>query len=168
MDSPASPATKGQESELRVRAAATADLPHIVRMLADDALGASRERVESPLPLGYQVALDAIEQDPNSVVVVAELEGVVVGTLQLTFIPNLSYQGSWRAAIEAVRVDRAARGRRIGHRLMEWAIEQARTRGCRLVQLTSNRQRADAVRFYESLGFVHSHAGLKLDLGRET
>lgn len=154
----------GHPSEIAIREATVDDLPAIVQMLADDSLGATRERAEDPLPATYYEAFSAIERDANSVVVVAELNGRVVGTLQLTRIPNLSFQGSWRGAIEAVRVHRDARGRRIGHRLVEWAIESAHRQGCRLVQLTSNRQRDDAIRFYESLGFVHSHAGMKLDL----
>ena len=146
------------------RQAARADLPDIVRMLADDPLGTSREEYCSPLPASYYGAFDAIERDPNNELVVAEVEGRVVGVLQLTFLPSISHQGGWRAQIEGVRVDRSVRSSGIGRRLLAWAIERARSKGCHLVQLTSNKTRTDAIRFYESLGFVASHEGMKLQL----
>jgi GNAT superfamily N-acetyltransferase len=146
------------------RRAVRADLPDIVRLLADDTLGAQRERYASPLPVSYDAAFDVIDSDPNNALIVAELDGRVVGTLQLTFIPGMTYRGSWRALIEAVRVDRSVRSAGIGRKLVSWAVEQSARRGCRLVQLTSNKTRADAIRFYESLGFVASHEGLKLFL----
>ena len=146
------------------RRAVRADLPDVVRLLADDALGAQREGYASPLPDAYHTAFDFIDADANNELIVAELEGRIVGTLQLTFIPGMTYRGSWRALIEAVRVDRSVRSAGIGRRLVSWAIEQSARRGCRLVQLTSNKKRADAIRFYESLGFVASHEGLKLFL----
>ena len=133
-------------------------------MLADDDLGTTRE--DDPRNIGhyYYDAFDCIETDPNNELVVAEAEDEVVGMLQLTFIPYLTYRGSWRCLIEGVRVRASHRGRGIGRQMFEWAIEQGRTRNCRLVQLTSNKQRQDAIRFYESLGFVPSHEGFKLDL----
>lgn len=146
------------------RRATRGDLPDIVRMLADDALGARREAYAEPLPASYHSAFEAIDADPNNELVVADLGGRAVGVLQLTYIPYLTYQGSWRALIEGVRVDSALRAGGLGRKLLEHAIERARLRGCRMVQLTSNKARADAIRFYEKLGFVASHEGLKLEL----
>ncbi len=153
-------------SKLSFRKAGRDDLPEIVRLLADDPLGAKRERYELPLPAGYLAAFDAIESDPNNELVVACLDERVVGVLQLTFIPYLTYQGTWRALIEGVRVDSGTRSAGIGKALFQWAIGRARERGCRLVQLTTDKSRADARRFYEALGFVASHEGMKLHLER--
>lgn len=135
-------------------------------MLADDPLGATRETYASPLPPSYHTAFEAIEADPNNELVVAVLDGRVVGMLQLTFIPSLTYRGGWRALIEGVRVEASVRSEGIGRRLIEWAIDRARERRCHLVQLTSDKARPDAIRFYQSLGFVASHEGLKLSLER--
>lgn len=151
----------------RFRLATAADLPSIVRLLADDALGAQRERLEDPLPAAYLAAFEAIARDANNEVVVAEDEqGAAVAVLQLTFTPHLTHQGGWRATIEGVRVDARLRGSGLGRRLMAWAIDRARVRGCHLVQLTTDKQRPEARRFYESLGFVASHEGMKLKLAR--
>lgn len=151
----------------RFRLATAADLPSIVRLLADDALGAQRERLEDPLPAAYLAAFEAIARDANNEVVVAEDEqGAAVAVLQLTFTPHLTHQGGWRATIEGVRVDARLRGSGLGRRLMAWAIDRARARGCHLVQLTTDKQRPEARRFYESLGFVASHEGMKLTLAR--
>jgi ribosomal protein S18 acetylase RimI-like enzyme len=149
---------------MNFRRAVGDDLPDIVRMLADDALGAQREEYASPLPASYYTAFQAIDGDPNNELVVAELDGKPVAVLQLTYIPNLSRRGSWRALIEGVRVDSSMRSSGLGRRLLAWAIERAREKGCSLVQLTSDKTRRDAIRFYESLGFVASHEGMKLDL----
>jgi GNAT superfamily N-acetyltransferase len=151
-------------SAITFRAARTEDLPELVRMLADDHLGARREAVATPLAAGYAEAFAAMEADPNNQLVVATLDGAVVGMLQLTFIPSLSYQGRWRALIEGVRVSSRVRSAGIGGALMQWAIERARRRGCGMVQLTTDRTREDALRFYERLGFVASHHGMKLHL----
>jgi GNAT superfamily N-acetyltransferase len=150
---------------LIIRRAQRDDLGAIVRMLADDELGRLRERPEEPLALGYLTAFAAIDADPHQYLMAAELDGAVIGTLQLTILPGLSYQGGKRALIEAVRVDASLRGRGIGQQLIRWAIDQARQEGCFLVQLTSHKQRAEAHRFYERLGFVASHVGMKLHLG---
>jgi len=152
-------------SEPVFRDALRADLPDIVRMLADDVLGAQREEYVAPLPDCYYAAFEAIGRDPNNELVVVEVTGKVVGVLQLTYIPYLTYRGSWRALIEGVRVDQSMRSSGVGRKLLEWAIERARKRGCHLVQLTSDKERPDAIRFYESLGFVASHEGLKLPIG---
>ena len=151
-------------TETVFRRAVHDDLPDIVRLLADDTLGAEREQYVSPLPDSYCMAFATIDADPNNELIVAEIDGRIVGTLQLTYIPGMTYLGSWRALIEAVRIDRSVRSTGIGRRLIRWAVEQAARRGCRMVQLTSNKTRADAIRFYESLGFVASHEGLKLHL----
>jgi ribosomal protein S18 acetylase RimI-like enzyme len=149
------------------RQAAFDDLPLIVRLLADDALGAKRENCGPPLPRAYVEAFEAIDQDPNNELVVAELDGALAGVLQMTFIPYLTYMGGWRALIEGVRVASHLRGKGLGHHLFTWAIERARERNCRLVQLTTDKTRQNAKRFYEDLGFVASHEGMKLHLLRD-
>ena len=146
------------------RRAVRSDLPDIVRMLADDALGSQREDYVLPLGGSYYTAFEAIDRDPNNELVVAESNGKVVAVLQLTYIPYLTYRGSWRALIEGVRVDSSLRSSGIGRKLFTWAIERARNKGCHLVQLTSDKARPGAIRFYEALGFVASHEGLKLQL----
>jgi GNAT superfamily N-acetyltransferase len=151
----------------RFRSAARDDVPEIVRLLASDPLGAKREAFESPLPEGYYEAFDAIERDANNELIVAELNGRIIGVLQLTFIPYMTYGGRWRALIEGVRVDSEVRSRGIGRELFTWAISRARERNCHMLQLTSDKARPDAIRFYESLGFVASHEGLKLHLEQE-
>ena len=150
--------------ELIFRVASLNDLPTLVTMLADDTIGATRERLQDPLPPEYARAFAAIEADPNSDIIVACLDGVVVGMLQLTFIPGISRMGAWRALIESVRVASSQRSAGIGSRLMKWAIERARERGCLMVQLTTDKSRQDAKRFYERLGFIASHEGMKLSL----
>lgn len=151
--------------DLRFRVATREDLPEIVRMLADDFLGATRERYENPLPESYVKAFEEIEADKNNELIVAENEtGEIVGTLQITFTPSISFQGGKRATIESVRVDEKYRGHGIGKELMLWAIERARAENCFAVQLTTNAERADAHRFYENLGFKGSHLGMKLYL----
>lgn len=152
---------------LVMRPAVRSDLPVIVAMLADDELGARRERFEDPLPGSYGAAFDAIEADGNNELIVAEVGGSVVGVLQLTFIPYLTYQGSWRALVEGVRVASSARSGGIGRLMLEWAIARSKERGCRLIQLTTDKSRPDALRFYERLGFVPSHHGMKLMLNAE-
>jgi len=151
-------------SRVEIRPATRDDVPRVVQMLADDAIGATRERAETPLPQEYWAAFDAIASDPRQHLVVAVLDGEIVGTLQLTFIPYLTHRGGERALIEGVRVDATRRGGGVGRQLLQWVIEQARERGCRMVQLTTDKRRPDARRFYESLGFVASHEGMKLPL----
>jgi ribosomal protein S18 acetylase RimI-like enzyme len=148
----------------KFRAATIDDLSEIVRMLADDFLGSQRERYEDPLPESYVIAFREIEADPSNELMVAELNGAVVGTLQLTFTPSISFQGSKRATVESVRVDEKYRGRGIGRDMMMWAIERAKERGCVSMQLTTNTDRTDARRFYESLGFSGTHLGMKIRL----
>lgn len=150
--------------DIGIRTATRDDLPAIIAMLANDHLGSKRERYADPLPDVYYRAFDAIDRDPNNEVVVAERSGKIIGTLQLTMIPNLTYQGGVRALIEGVRVDSTMRSAGIGRILFEWAIDQAKQRGCHMVQLTADKTRPDAHRFYESLGFSATHEGMKLHL----
>lgn len=149
---------------LKFRQATREDLPEIVRMLADDFLGAQRERFENPLPESYLKAFAEIEADKNNELIVAEMDGEIVGTLQITFTPSISFQGGKRATVESVRVDEKYRGQGIGKELMKWAIERAREENCVSMQLTTNIERTDAHRFYENLGFKKSHLGMKLNL----
>ena len=152
-------------ADLSVRAATRDDVPRIVQLLADDVLGQSRERFETPLPDVYYDAFDAISRDPNNELVVAVLDGSIAGVLQLTFIPYLTHQGGWRALIEGVRIASETRGKGIGRELIQWAIDRAVERRCRIIQLTTDKTRQDALRFYESLGFQATHEGMKLRLG---
>lgn len=149
---------------LKFRQATREDLPEIVRMLADDFLGATRERYGSPLPESYLKAFEEIQNDKNNELIVAEMDGEIIGTFQITFTPSISFQGGKRATVESVRVDEKYRGRGIGKELMKWAIERARKENCVAVQLTTNADRKDAHRFYENLGFKGSHLGMKLYL----
>ncbi|WP_030175507.1 GNAT family N-acetyltransferase [Spirillospora albida] len=146
------------------REATADDLAEIVRLLADDPLGATRETPGDDIPEAYFTAFAAIEKDPNNAVIVAEIDGRIAGTLQLTFIPGLTYTGGERAQIEGVRVAAEARGHGVGQAIIGWAIERARERGCRVVQLTTDRQRPDAIRFYQKMGFRPSHMGMKYPL----
>jgi GNAT superfamily N-acetyltransferase len=147
-----------------LREATREDLPTIVRMLADDELGKKRHRVEDPLPGEYYAAFDAIAASPSNRLYVAELDGEIVGTMQLTFIPGLDYLGAERMLIEAVRVAGNRRNAGLGKTMIAEAVDIARRRGCQRVELTSSASRRDAHRFYERLGFVASHVGMKLML----
>lgn len=150
--------------DITFRQATREDLPEIVRMLADDFLGATRERYETPLPESYIKAFEEIEADKNNELIVAETNGEIVGTLQITFTPSISFQGGKRATVESIRVDEKYRGRGIGKELMLWAINRAREENCFAMQLTTNAERQEAHRFYENLGFKGSHLGMKLYL----
>ncbi|KOF10671.1 GNAT family acetyltransferase [Planococcus glaciei] len=152
------------ETAVEFRNAVREDLDRIVEMLADDMLGKERERFEQPLPNFYIQAFEAIEADPNNELIVACLDGEIVGVQQITFTPYIARQGSWRATIEGVRTAVSVRGKGIGRQMISWAIERAKERGCRMVQLTSDKQREDALRFYGQLGFEATHEGLKLQL----
>ncbi|MFB7504620.1 GNAT family N-acetyltransferase [Streptomyces broussonetiae] len=148
--------------DLEIRHASADDLPAIVAMLADDPLGAQRESPDDLTP--YRAALERLEADPNQHLVVAVREGQVIGTLQLTIIPGLSRKGATRALIEAVRIHADERGGGLGGLLIQWAIDTSRRLGCAVVQLTSDKSRTDAHRFYVRLGFTASHEGFKLQL----
>lgn len=146
------------------RKATEQDLDSIVRMLADDILGSKRERYQHPLPNSYITAFQAIDADPNNELIVACLDGEVVGVQQITFTPYITHQGGWRATIEGVRTASAVRGQGVGKEMIQYAIQRAKERGCHLVQLTTDKQRPEALRFYEGLGFNPTHEGLKLKL----
>ena len=149
---------------MRMRRARVDDLPAIVALLADDMIGQERESAGLERAPEYAAAFAAIDCDPHQLLAVAEHEATVVGMLQLSFIPGLSRRGMRRGQIESVRVARGERGGGIGRQMFDWAIAQCRERGCGLVQLTSDKRRPDAHRFYEALGFTASHEGYKLDL----
>jgi GNAT superfamily N-acetyltransferase len=149
-------------SSVVIRRARRADVERIVAMLADDPLGSGRERLEAPLPESYFKAFARLDADPNVTLVVAQEEGAVVGCLQLCILPGLSSQGASRALLEDVRVDAGRRSRGIGEQLVRWAVDEARAKGCKLVELLSHNTRIDAHRFYERLGFSRSHAGMTM------
>lgn len=153
-------------TEPLIRKATNADLPAIVALLADDPLGSQREVISDPVDARYRSAFAAIDSDPNQLLVVAADGGQVVGCAQITFIPGLSRTGMWRGQIESVRIAETHRRGGLGRRMFEWAIDACRQRQCGLVQLTTDKTRPDAARFYEALGFVASHEGMKLALQR--
>ena len=149
--------------KLTFREATAVDLPLLVDMLADDGLGVQREDT-SPLNQAYLSAFSRITSDPNNELVVVEIKNKIVGMLQLTFIPYLTHIGSWRCLIEGVRIHSNFRGQSLGTKFFELAINRAKEKGCNMIQLTSDKQRPDAIRFYESLGFKATHEGFKLKL----
>ena len=148
-------------SELTIRSATIHDLAFIVASLEEDSVTGSVEDTADPTGPAYRAALDAIDADPNQLLLVAELDGERVGTFQLSFTPGISRQGAWRCTIESVHVSPSHRNQKIGERMMDWAVDAARARGCALVQLTSNKKRTDAHRFYGRIGFSNSHEGFK-------
>lgn len=151
--------------DLLIRPAAEADLPAMVALLADDVRGREREDASLPLDQGYARAFAEIRKRPDQHLMVGEQDGEVVATLQLTFVPGLTRKGAWRGVIEAVHVRSDKRSQGLGARMIAWAVETARARGdCPFLQLTSDKRRLDAHRFYERLGFERSHEGFKLQL----
>ncbi|MET4107710.1 GNAT superfamily N-acetyltransferase [Hymenobacter sp. UYP22] len=155
---------KQKEIPLTYRLATEADLLGLVQLLADDELGATREQFTRPLPAAYTRAFRAIADDAQQELTVVERAGELVATFQLSFLQYLTHLGGLRAQIEGVRVKAAYRGQGIGHQVFQYAIQRAATKGAYVLQLTTDKQRPGAKRFYESLGFVHSHDGLKLPL----
>ena len=151
--------------EFTFRRAVASDVAAIVELLADDQLGASRESAAGSADDAYGRAFVAVDADPHQFLCVMEAGEEIVGTLQLTFIPGLGRLGAWRGQIEAVRIAAVRRGQRLGEAMIAWAVEECRSRGCALVQLTTDRARTDAHRFYDRLGFEASHIGYKLMLG---
>src|SRR3954470_15137842 len=150
-------------SEITIRRARRDDVGTIVAMLADDPLGGARERIEDPLPPSYFQAFEKVDRDPNIQLVVAvNGEGAVVGCLQLCILPGLSSQGASRALIEDVRVASHCRSRGIGEQMVKWAISEAQSKGCKLIELLTHETRLDAQRFYKRLGFAASHVGMTL------
>jgi GNAT superfamily N-acetyltransferase len=148
-----------------LRTATHVDVPAVIDLIAADQLGATRDGVRDQADLAaYTAAFQSIDADPAHLLLVAEQDGQIVGTFQLSFLPGLARRGALRAQIEAVRVADSQRGSGVGAAMMRWAIGEAERRGCSLVQLTSDKARADAHRFYARLGFVASHEGMKLAL----
>jgi GNAT superfamily N-acetyltransferase len=154
----------GEYLSLTFREAVKKDLPFMVEMLANDELGSQREDTSNPLNPSYLSAFKSIVADPNNELIVVEKEGNLIGMLQLTFIPYLTHKGSWRCLVEGVRIHKSFRGDGIGTRVFEWVIQYARGKGVSILQLTSDKQRPDSIRFYEDLGFKSTHEGLKLKL----
>ena len=152
---------------IAVRRAVRDDLPRIVALLADDGLGRGRDDPTLPLDERYMIAFEQIDSLDNHLMLVLQDGDLVAGYLQLSFIPGLSHHGMWRGNVEAVRIAADRRGRGLGTVLLGHAIAECRRRGCGLVQLTANNSRVDAKRFYERLGFVASHQGLRLTLSKE-
>ncbi len=146
------------------RPAVADDLPGIVALLADDDLGSQREDSSMPLNQAYIASFAALESDPNQLLAVVENENLLLGCLQITFVPGLSRLGMLRGQIESVRVAAEHRAEGLGRTMFEWAIDECRRRGCGLVQLTTDKSRTDALPFYEALGFTASHEGMKLSL----
>ena len=151
-------------ADLQCRDATIAELPAVVALLAGDTLGEQREDPALPLDPGYEAAFAAIRSDPGQRLIVALLDGRVMGTMQLSTIPGIAFRGAWRGQIEAVRIAPDLRGRGLGGELIAWAVEQFRAGGCKFVQLTSHKSRDGAHRFYERLGWTRSHEGFKLIL----
>lgn len=150
---------------MEFRKATRADVPAIVELLASDPLGRLREQFDTPLPEVYYEAFERIASDPNQeLIAIEDDQGHLAGTLQLSLIPYLTYRGGIRAQIEAVRIREDLRGEGLGAKLFQWAIGRARERGAHVVQLTTDKQRPDAFRFYEKLGFKATHEGMKLHL----
>ena len=151
-------------NDLKFRKATSADVPAIIALLADDVLGAERETLSAQPAPHYYDAFRQIDADPNQFLCVVDADGQIVGTCQLTFIPGLARNGAMRGQIEAVRVASSRRGEKIGEALFAWAMEHCRAQGCTIVQLTTDKARTDAHRFYERLGFEPSHVGYKAKL----
>ncbi|MGL6259649.1 GNAT family N-acetyltransferase [Vibrio sp. WXL103] len=150
--------------DLHFRVAKSSDLPELVDLLANDILGKQREDNSRPLSSGYYQAFEAIARDDNNQLLLAEVGSSLVGMVQITFIPYLTHKGTWRALLEGVRVHEDYRGRQIGEQLIQHALQLAKNKGCGMVQLTSDKSRPKAIAFYEKLGFIASHEGLKLAL----
>ena len=151
--------------DLIIRDVKKDDIPNVVKMLADDKLGSIRENYKLPLPKSYYDAFQNILQDKNQELIILEnFNKDIIGTLQLTFIPYLTYQGGLRAQIEAVRIHKNFRGKGFGKKIFKWAIKRSIDKGAHLVQLTTDKQRYDAIEFYKALGFRGSHMGMKLHL----
>lgn len=152
--------------QLNFRKATKTDVHYIVEMLADDELGMKREDFKTPLPPAYLRAFEVIDQDSNQELIVVEESQEIIGTLQLSFIQYLTYQGGIRAQIEAVRIRQDHRGKGLGEKFFQWAIQRAKERQAHVLQLTTDKQRPDALRFYEKLGFKASHEGMKLHFNK--
>jgi GNAT superfamily N-acetyltransferase len=146
-------------AQLEIRKAQESDIPAILALLADDDL--AKLEAKQPVP-SHARAFEAISKDANQLLVVGLIEGMIVSTLQITFIPGLSRGGMWRAQIEGVRVARLLRGRGLGRQMLLWSLENCRSRSCGMVQLLMEKRRTGAGRFYEGLGFERNHEGYRL------
>ena len=151
-------------NDLNARKMQKADLGVVVSLLADDELGRSREDKGEVVHADYLRAFEHIDSDVNQYAAIFEINGETIGCLQITFIPGLSRRGSLRGQIEGVRVSRNFRRKGYGAKMIAWAITKCRDRGCKMVQLTTDKKRENAIQFYEKLGFVKSHEGFKLTL----
>jgi len=152
-------------SDITFRPARREDVAALVQLIADDDLGAEREQISDPLPAKYFEAFERIVANPRALLAVAEAtQGDIIGTLQMTFITGLSNQGAEVALVSAVRIASTQRGRGLGQAMMQWAMHEAQQRGCRQIELFTHASRLDAQRFYERLGFVRSHAGMRRPL----
>jgi ribosomal protein S18 acetylase RimI-like enzyme len=149
------------------REACAHDIPELISLLMDDELGKLREDGSNDIKQCYQLAFEQIDRDPNNQLIVMQIEKRIAGMLQLTFIPYLTHMGSWRCLIEGVRVHREFRGMGLGTRFIQWAITRAEEKQCAIVQLTSDKRRDKALRFYRDLGFEASHEGFKLRLNQK-
>ena len=146
------------------RKATINDLRSIIELLVEDELGQTREQLSDTLDERYIKAFNQISNDPNQYLMVVDLNDKIVGTCHLTIIPSLTFQGSTRLLIEAVRVSSAHRGKKIGEWVMKQTVQFGESNGASIMQLTTNKKRADAKRFYERLGFNATHEGMKLYL----
>jgi GNAT superfamily N-acetyltransferase len=153
--------------DLRFREAEQKDVLTLVGLLADDELGQQREDTSLPMNDSYLLAFDQIADDPNNELFVVEVNQIIAGMLQLTFIPYLTHIGSWRCLIEGVRIHRDYRNQGLGTEFINWAINRAQIRNCSIVQLTTDKQRPKAIRFYENLRFEPTHEGFKLKLNQK-
>lgn len=146
---------------LTYRTADPDDLPFIIGLIVEDSVVVTEDRAEDAMDEDYRAALAAIDADPNEEMWIVERDGIAVGCFQLSFLPGLMRRGMWRGQIELVHVADGARNLGIGSQMMRWALDRCREKGCGMVQLTSNKKRTDAHRFYERLGFARSHEGFK-------
>jgi N-acetylglutamate synthase-like GNAT family acetyltransferase len=147
------------------RQAAKEDLPAIIEMIAHDSLGQLREKYEEPLPKEYYRAFEIIDGDKNQELMVIEnSHGEVVASFQLSFLQYLTYMGGMRCLVENVHVREDQTGKGIGRQMFQWIVQRAKKKGVHLVQLTSNKLRPNAIRFYENIGFKATHEGFKLHL----
>lgn len=145
------------------RKATINDVSSIVKMIAYDELGKTRENYQTPLPTKYLKAFKNITADQNQDLIVVENKNAeIIGTLQLSFIQYLTYRGGIRAQIEAVRIRKDQRGLGVGKTMFKWAINRAKERNAHLLQLTTDKKRPKAIKFYEDLGFKATHQGMKI------
>jgi len=149
---------------LTLRSAEKRDLPHIIGLFVADELGSTREALTDPLPQSYHVAFEEIAEDKNQALLVVEYDHIVIGSCHLTVMPSLSFKGSRRLNVENVHIDKQFQGQGVGTWMIQKVIAIGQEKGCKIVQLTTNKKRQQAKAFYEKLGFVASHEGMKIYL----